>query len=78
MRFLELKVEKDMASSSNVSDADENKSKRYVRPINELWEMRKPRVKMGIYPFTYAKYDDVERVMTSLMPDDRDKVGRSF
>jgi hypothetical protein len=26
-----------------------NKLKRYVRPINELWEMRKPRVRVRIY-----------------------------
>ena len=67
-----------MASSSNVPDANENKSKRYVRPINELWEMWKPRVKMGIYPFTYAKYDDVEWVMTSLTSYDRDKWAEAF
>ena len=51
----------------------QNKSKRYVRPVNELWEMWKPRVKMRIYPFTYARYEDVERVMTSLTSYDRDK-----
>jgi hypothetical protein len=49
------------------------KSERYVRPINELWEMWKPRAKMRIYPFTYARYEDVERVMTSLTSYDRDK-----
>jgi len=31
---------------------------RYERPLHELWGMWKPRVKMHIYPFTYAKYDD--------------------
>ena len=50
-----------------------NRSKRYVRPIGELWEMWKPRVKMRVYPFTYARYEDVERVMTSLTSYDRDK-----
>ena len=50
----------------------------YVRPINELWEMWKPRVKMRIYPFTYASYDDMERVMTSLTSYDRDKWAASF
>ena len=48
-------------------------SKRYVRPISELWEMWKPRVKFKVYPFTYAQYEDVERVMTSLTSYDRDK-----
>ncbi len=43
----------------------ENEPKRYVRTINELWEMWKS-VKMRIYPFTYATYDDMERVITSL------------
>ncbi len=55
-----------------------DKSKRYVRPINELWEMWKPRVKMRIYPFTYALYDDVERVMTSLNSYDRDAWAAAF
>ena len=48
-------------------------SKRYVRPVSELWEMWKPRVKFKVYPFTYAQYEDVERVMTSLTSYDRDK-----
>ncbi len=56
----------------------EGQSKRYVRPINELWEMWKPRVKMRVYPFTYALYDDVERVMTSLTSYDRDKWAAAF
>ena len=51
----------------------QDKSKRYVRPINELWEMWKPRVKMRIYPFSYARYEDVERVMNSLTSYDREK-----
>jgi pimeloyl-ACP methyl ester carboxylesterase len=54
------------------------KSKRYVRSISELWEMWKPRVKFGVYPFTYALYDDVERVMTSLTSYDRDKWAAAF
>jgi esterase FrsA len=54
------------------------KSKRYIRPINELWEMWKPRAKMRIYPFTYARYEDVERVMTSLTSYDRDKWASSW
>jgi hypothetical protein len=41
----------------------DEKLKRYVRPINELWEMWSPRVKMGIWPFTYASYDDMEQVL---------------
>jgi esterase FrsA len=58
--------------------SSQDKSKRYVRPISELWEMWKPRVKMRIYPFTYARYDDVERVMTSLTTYDRDKWASAF
>ncbi len=50
----------------------QNKSKRYFRPISELWKMWQSRAKMGIYPFTYARYEDVERVMTSLTSYDRD------
>ncbi|MGA2682972.1 MAG: alpha/beta fold hydrolase [Candidatus Bathyarchaeia archaeon] len=57
---------------------DEDLNQRYVRPINELWEMWKPRVKMRIYPFTYASYEDVERVMTSLTSYDRDKWAAAF
>ena len=55
-----------------------SKSGRYVRPLGELWEMWKPRVKMRIYPFTYAKYDDMERVMASLTSYDRDKWAAAF
>jgi len=32
-------------------------------------------VKMRIYPFTYATYDDMERVVTSLTSYDRDTIG---
>jgi len=69
-----------MTSSSveHHEELSQDKSKRYVRPINELWEMWKPRVKMGIYPFTYALYGDVERVMTSLTSYDRDKWATAF
>ena len=56
----------------------QNKSKRYVRPIGELWEMWKPRVKMKMYPFTYARYEDVERVLTKLTSYDRDKWASEF
>jgi pimeloyl-ACP methyl ester carboxylesterase len=56
----------------------QSKSERYVRPVNELWEMWKPRVKMRIYPFTYALYDDMERVMTSLTSYDRDTWAAAF
>lgn len=51
---------------------------RYVRPISELWEMWKPRVRMSIYPFSYAVYDDMERVMTSLTSYDRDGWAAAF
>ncbi|HMK94058.1 MAG TPA: alpha/beta fold hydrolase [Candidatus Limnocylindrales bacterium] len=50
-----------------------NKTGRYVRPVKELWEIWKPRVKYKVYPFTYANYEDVERVMTSLTFYDHDK-----
>ena len=53
-------------------------SKRYVRPISELWTMWSPRVKMKIYPFTYASYNDVEQVMTSLTSYDRDTWAAAF
>ena len=56
----------------------QNKSEKYVRPVNELWEMWKPRVKMRIYPFTYALYEDIERVMTSLTSYDRDTWAAAF
>jgi esterase FrsA len=55
-----------------------DESKRYVRPVNELWEMWKPRVRMRIYPFTYALYDDVEQVMNSLTSYDREKWAAAF
>jgi esterase FrsA len=58
--------------------SSQDKSKRYVRPISELWEMWKPRVKMRIYPFTYARYEDVEKVMTSLTSYDRDNWASAF
>jgi esterase FrsA len=51
---------------------------RYVRPINELWGMWKPRVRMKIYPFTYALYEDVERVMTTITSYDRDAWAAAF
>ena len=56
----------------------ESEKPRYVRPVSELWEMWKPRVKMRIYPFSYALYDDMERVMTSLNSYDRDKWAAAF
>jgi hypothetical protein len=40
--------------------------------------MWKPRVKMRIYPFTYASYEDMERVMTSLTSYDHDKWAAAF
>ena len=54
------------------------KPKRYVRPINELWEMWKPRVKMHIYPFTYAVYEDIEHVMTNLTSYDHERWAAAF
>jgi pimeloyl-ACP methyl ester carboxylesterase len=67
-----------MASSSIEHDSAVDKSKWYVRSLNELWEMWKPRVKNKVYPFTYAVYEDVERVMTSLTSYDRDKWAAAF
>ncbi len=61
------------APSERNESFNQDKSKRYVRPINELWEMWKPRVRMRAYPFTYARYEDVESVMTSLTSYDREK-----
>jgi hypothetical protein len=40
--------------------------------------MWKQRVRMRVYPFTYAHYDDMERVMTSLTSYDRDKWAAAF
>ena len=40
--------------------------------------MWKPRVKMRIYPFTYASYEDMERAMKSLTSYDRDKWAAAF
>jgi esterase FrsA len=47
-------------------------SARHERPVSELWEMWKPRVRMKVYPFTYTQYEDVEKVMTSITSYDRD------
>jgi pimeloyl-ACP methyl ester carboxylesterase len=65
-------------STNHEEGLAQNKSEKYVRPVNELWEMWKPRVKMRIYPFTYALYDDMERVMTSLTSYDRDTWAAAF
>lgn len=65
-------------SVKNDESLSENKSTRYVRPITELWEMWKPRVKMRIYPFAYASYEDMERMMTSLTSYDRDTWAAAF
>jgi len=50
----------------------------YVRPVSELWEMWKPRVRMKVYPFTYASYEDVEKVMTTITSYDRDAWAAAF
>jgi len=50
----------------------------YVRPASELWEMWKPRVRMKVYPFTYALYEDVEKVMTTITSYDRDAWAAAF
>jgi esterase FrsA len=48
------------------------------RPVSELWEMWKPRVRMRVYPFTYASYEDVEKVMTTITSYDRDAWAAAF
>jgi hypothetical protein len=65
-------------SVKNDESLNENKSTRYVRPITESWEMWKPRVRMRIYPFAYASYEDMERVMTSLTSYDTDTWAAAF
>ena len=61
------------SSTDDNEKLSDEKSKRYVRPLNELWEIWGPRVKMRMYPFTYAVYEDVERVITILTSYDRDE-----
>jgi len=56
----------------------QSKSERYVRPLNELWDMWKPRVRMKTYPFTYASYEDMERVMSTIASYDRDAWAAAF
>ncbi len=65
-------------STSSVSQQDKGKPGSYVRPVKELWEMWKPRVKMHMYPFPYARYEDMDRVMTSLVSYDHDKWAAAF
>ena len=50
----------------------------YVRPVKDLWEMWKPRVKMRTYPFTYANYEDMENVMSTITSYDRDAWASAF
>lgn len=40
--------------------------------------MWKPRVRMKIYPFTYAQYEDMEKVMTTITSYDRDAWAAAF
>ena len=40
--------------------------------------MWKPRVRMRIYPFTYASYEDMERAMASITSYDRDSWAATF
>jgi predicted esterase len=51
---------------------------KYERPVKELWEMWKPRVKMKVYPFTYAEYEDMEKVMATITSYDRDAWAAAF
>jgi pimeloyl-ACP methyl ester carboxylesterase len=55
-----------------------NQPIRYERPVTELWEMWKPRVRMRTYPFTYASYEDVERAMATITSYDRDAWAAAF
>jgi hypothetical protein len=57
---------------------NEDQPGRYSRPIADLWEMWKPRVKMRIYPFTYATFEDVESVMHTITSYDRDLWAAAF
>ena len=59
-------------------ELSQNKQGRYERPTAELWEMWKPRVKMKIYPFTYASYEDMEKVMPTIKSYDRDSWAAVF
>jgi len=56
----------------------QNQPGSYARPVSELWEMWKPRIKMKTYPFTYALPEDVEKVMTSITSYDRDSWAAAF
>ncbi len=67
-----------VAPSDEKKEVGEKKRELYVRPIGGLWEMWKPRVRMKVYPFPYARYEDMERVMTSLTSYDRDKWAAAF
>jgi hypothetical protein len=67
-----------MPSINNDKKLGNRKLDRYTHPISELWKLWSPRVKMGVYPFTYASYDDMERVMTSLTSYDHDKWVAAF
>jgi hypothetical protein len=65
-------------SKKNIEGSGDGEEKSYIRPISELWEMWKPRVRMRAYPFNYALYNDMERVMTSLTSYDRDAWAAAF
>lgn len=65
-------------SKNNDEKLSAEKAGRYVRPVSQLWQMWKPRVKMGIYPFTFAVYEDMEKVMNSLTSYDHDKWVAAF
>jgi esterase FrsA len=40
--------------------------KQYTRPIREIWDHWKMAARLGVYPFDYTKYEDHEKVLTSL------------
>ena len=67
-----------MHSNNHDKKLSKGKLERYTRPVNELWKLWSPKVKMGVYPFTYASYDDMERAMTSLTSYDHDKWVAAF
>ena len=60
------------------NESDRPTSGRYVRPLNELWDMWKPRVRTKTYPFVYAAYEDMAEAMSSITSYDRDRWAAAF
>lgn len=66
------------SSSPNGERSHQKSPARYVRSLSDLWEMWKPRVRARAYPFTYASYDDIERVIRTLTTYDHDAWAAAF